>query len=69
MNCDIERWKSFDVNGDDFAYSDILHFDLQIIGPRPERAQRGSRRFLAERLELRAEKYLRTEDREIDLGP
>jgi len=24
MNCDIERRKSFDVNGDDFAYSDIL---------------------------------------------
>jgi hypothetical protein len=25
MNCHIERRKSFDVNGDDFAYSDILH--------------------------------------------
>ena len=24
MSCDIARWKSFDVNGGDFAYSDIL---------------------------------------------
>jgi hypothetical protein len=25
MNSDIERWKSFDINGDDFSYCDILH--------------------------------------------
>jgi hypothetical protein len=25
VNCDIELWKSFAVNGHDFTYSDILH--------------------------------------------
>jgi len=24
MNCDIEHWKSFEVNKDDSAYCDIL---------------------------------------------
>ena len=24
MNCDIQHWKSFEVNKDDFAYCDIL---------------------------------------------
>jgi hypothetical protein len=34
MNCDIERRKSFDVNGDDFAYCDILH-RLELGGQQP----------------------------------
>ena len=40
MNCDIERRKSFDVNGDDFAYCDILQTRLEVGGPTTARQQR-----------------------------